>query len=302
MIRSGLVLGLTLMITFGCRTERGRALAPSRPAAASAPAASGRAAVDAERVRRWVAARDRQHLLEEWEMTKEVLLADLKGRDLQARDAACALIALGQEECVPAMIASLKAHGIIQIAEAYLNSGHAGLSEAAAAWICEHGWMAETRRGMAPVTWGSMDPAATRPGPKPALAVIDMQPGFDRDAMTKEEATRRKAIEDALPKTRLREAAVRQAMEPGTVTVTNPNRCAAAVALRSKRDDATGIYAYGKDFGVAPGSSRSIGVCLGEFDVYFAYAADPTALFRGDSFKLSEGKQCDCEATIILPP
>ncbi len=302
MIRSSLVLGITLTITVGCRTERGRVVEPGHPAASQALTEPARASGDAERIHRWVATGDRQHLIEKWAVAKEVLLRDLDGRDLQARDAACALIALGREECVGAMIASLKAHGIIQIAEAYLNSGHAALYEAAAAWVCQNGWMAEERDGTSPTGWAGMDPAAPPPDSKPALAIVDMRPGFDREAMIADENARRKKIEDTVPKGPLHEVGVLQAMEPGTVTVNNPNRCTVAVALRSKRDAATGTYGYGKDFGVAAGSSTSMGVCLGEFDIYYVYATDPTALFRGDSFKLSEGKQCDCQATIILPP
>jgi hypothetical protein len=302
MLRSGLVVGITMTIAVGCRTERGQSVAGNLHAVSETPAASERASADAERVHRWVAAGDWPHLTQEWEVASQVLLRDLDGRDLRARDAACALIALGRAECVDAMIASLKSHGMIQIAEAYLNSGHAALSEAAAAWACQNGWMVEECAGKVPTTWGSMGSAAPPPKPKPTVAIIDLQPGFDRELMAKHENALKKMIEDSLPKGPLHELGVLQAMEPGTVTVSNPNRCTVAVALRSKRNSATGFYEYGKDFGVAARGSTSMGVCLGEFDIYYVYSTDPTALFRGDTFHLSEGKQCDCETTIILPP
>jgi len=282
--------------------ERGRMVEADRRAGAGTFTGSGRAPGDAEQIHHWVATGDWQHLTEEWEAAKEVLLSELDGRDLRARDAACALIVLGREECVGAMIASLKAHGMIQIAEAYLNSGHPALYEAAAEWVCRHGWMAEPREGMSPVRWGSRN--STGPGveSRPTVAIVHLQPGYDRDAMIKHENALRKTLEASVPEGPMHEAAVLQAMEPGRVTVINPNRCAVAVALRSKRDNGTGLYGYGKDFGVAAGSSTSVGVRLGEFDIYYVYATDPTGLFRGDRFSLSEGKQCDCQATIIIPP
>lgn len=302
MLRSGLIVGIVLTIAAGCRTERGQMVTRNPHAVSQTPAAPERGSGDAERIHRWVAARDWQHLTQELEVAEEVLLRELDGRDLQARDAACALITLGREECVDAMIESLKAHGMIQIAEVFLNSGHPALSEAAAAWVCLNGWMAQECGGKPPTTWGSMDPAATPPKPRPNVTIVNLQPGFDRESMIEHENARRKTLEDTMPKSRLHDVGVLQGMEPGMVTVTNPNPCTAAVALRSKRDNVTGIYGYGKDFGVAARGSTSMGVCLGEFDIYYVYATDPTALFRGDSFKLSEGKQCDCQVTIILPP
>ena len=82
---------------------------------------------------------DKAGLLEDWNQTRQLLLADARSRTVRtARNAVFALIALGQDDVVPELIRVLNLHNEQWLAEIYLNSDHQGLSQAARNWAGRH--------------------------------------------------------------------------------------------------------------------------------------------------------------------
>jgi HEAT repeat protein len=112
-----------------------------------------------EGIRFYVATRDKQALLKNWETARKVLVSDANGgSSLQVQNAVLALIGIGQEEALDDLAGILRSRNSPEIARAFLDCGNSRLSDVARAWVREHG--AEIRSaGIDPaVTWGHLQP------------------------------------------------------------------------------------------------------------------------------------------------
>jgi hypothetical protein len=109
---------------------------------------------DEQQVHFWVAKRDARRLLGDWCRTEAVLLNDLESsRYENCEGATYSLIGLGKEEHLGRLITMLETKGRKEMAETFLNSGHAALSEAARLWACRHGHYIHYGRGGQAVRW-----------------------------------------------------------------------------------------------------------------------------------------------------
>jgi hypothetical protein len=109
---------------------------------------------DADQVHWWVARRDRAHLVRNWDVTKAVLIADLKTRF--ALGALYSAIAIGQADFIPDATAALVTGGNRGMAEAFLNCGQPDLKQAAEAWAKVRGYAILAAPDDPPVSWGEM--------------------------------------------------------------------------------------------------------------------------------------------------
>lgn len=109
---------------------------------------------DSDRVHLWIAGRRRAQLVRYWQITKSVLLDDLRSRF--AIDALYAAIAIGQPDFIPDATARLVNGGDRRMAEAFLNCGQPDLKRAAEAWARRQGFSILAGPGMPPVSWGEM--------------------------------------------------------------------------------------------------------------------------------------------------
>lgn len=113
---------------------------------------------DGDVVRLLIAERRKDMLLAIWPDTKKVLLVDARSQDVAcARNAACALISLGQQEVLPQLVEMLGQRRSVDLAEIYLNCGRRELEEAAQEWCTIHGYSIQKRLDFEGSTrWGSM--------------------------------------------------------------------------------------------------------------------------------------------------
>jgi len=107
-----------------------------------------------ERVSFFVAKGDRDELQRIWDQTKRVLLRDLESPEYMFGPIRT-FISLGNEEIIPILIEELDIHGNENMAELYLNCGHATLESAAYSWAHEHGYNIVHTYGWGSTTWGS---------------------------------------------------------------------------------------------------------------------------------------------------
>jgi HEAT repeat protein len=95
---------------------------------------------EAEQVYWRVAGSDYSWLGQHWQMSRQVLLADLRAIEVRkVEHAAYALIELGRKEAILELIAALNRIGTKEMAETFHNCGHEGLAEAAERWAAQHG-------------------------------------------------------------------------------------------------------------------------------------------------------------------
>jgi len=113
-----------------------------------------------EKVRYDVAARDKGALAANWDSVRKVLIADAESGDAaRAENAVYALIGIGRDETVDTLAGILRTRGTAAMAQAFLNSGNARLSETARAWAAQ-GKIELAPGGPTPaVAWGSLQMA-----------------------------------------------------------------------------------------------------------------------------------------------
>ncbi len=112
---------------------------------------------DEETVRFYVASRNRDALLQNWETSRKVLLDDLNSGDARrSENAVYALIGIGKDDVLEPLATILRSKGSPEIAQAFLGSGHAHLSEIARNWAKEHGKEVQAGNDTAVVKWGSL--------------------------------------------------------------------------------------------------------------------------------------------------
>lgn len=93
-----------------------------------------------------------------WSDAKRVLLKDIKSRNTDKLNYALyAFIGIGKDEVIGDLLDVLESHGSIQIAEAYLNSGHEKLIIGAQNWTSQRGLeVYKYGDGNKPVLWGRL--------------------------------------------------------------------------------------------------------------------------------------------------
>ncbi len=112
---------------------------------------------DEERIRFYVATRDKQALLNNWEITRKILMSDAnEGNSRQANNAVLALVGIGQDESLDDLAGVLRTKNSPGIARIFLNCGNSRLSEVARAWTSEHGTDAKSADIGDSVTWGNL--------------------------------------------------------------------------------------------------------------------------------------------------
>ncbi|HEY9650085.1 MAG TPA: HEAT repeat domain-containing protein [Coleofasciculaceae cyanobacterium] len=106
----------------------------------------------------FIAKRQGDKLVDQWEVTKKILLDDVgSGNPNTITNALFTFISLGREEVVPTLIDKLNSQGNKEMALAYLNSGHTQLSTAAEDWAKRNGYRVyKTPNAKPTVTWGGM--------------------------------------------------------------------------------------------------------------------------------------------------
>ena len=111
---------------------------------------------DGDRVHMLLAQRKGRQAKREWDVTKRVLLEDIaSGENRRIANAVFSTVALGKEEMIQLLVDKLNVDGTKTMAEAYLNSGHDGLANAAKQWASSNGYMILSGQGAAPVRWGA---------------------------------------------------------------------------------------------------------------------------------------------------
>ena len=91
------------------------------------------------------AKRDKKLLLERWQDTKEILLADVASKDGFARNnAVYTFIRLGRETILPDLVKIIHKQGHIGLARTYLHSGNKTLKSAGIKWAHTHGYVIKT--------------------------------------------------------------------------------------------------------------------------------------------------------------
>jgi len=90
---------------------------------------------DEEKIHFLVATRQGAKLQENMGLTRRILFADLKAKEMsRTENAAFALIALGADDATPVLIKTLRAKGSKDLAETYFNCGEIELGKAADQW------------------------------------------------------------------------------------------------------------------------------------------------------------------------
>ncbi|HEY9736768.1 MAG TPA: HEAT repeat domain-containing protein [Trichocoleus sp.] len=111
---------------------------------------------DTDKVHLWVALRRGEDLRQNWSVTQQVLLEDVKsGNADRLQYGLYSLISIGQPEAITSLVSLLKKEGNKDLALAYLNCGEATLEKAAEDWAAANGYeVVSTTEGSAPVSWG----------------------------------------------------------------------------------------------------------------------------------------------------
>ena len=112
---------------------------------------------DEERIWVYVAERDRQSLLDNWETAKKVLIDDMESAGSgEIQNAVFALIAIGQDEAIDALVGILGKKGTAAMAKAFHNSGNPSLIEAAQNWSIQNSAELDSGDVNPVVEWGEM--------------------------------------------------------------------------------------------------------------------------------------------------
>ncbi len=112
---------------------------------------------DEDKIRFEIARRDKKALLENWQITKKVLLADANSDDSRlVENAVYAFIGIGRDEVLEDLVRILDTKGNVEMAEKFLNCGNAVLSDAARDWLQEHGSRIEATAVSSDIEWGKM--------------------------------------------------------------------------------------------------------------------------------------------------
>jgi hypothetical protein len=112
---------------------------------------------DEDRVHSYVAERNRNALLNDWDTVRKVLVSDAKTDDeAQVNNAVFALVGLGQENALDDLAEILRVRNSPEIAKVFLNSGNARLSAIAREWMREHSVEIKSENAAGTVTWGSL--------------------------------------------------------------------------------------------------------------------------------------------------
>jgi len=107
-------------------------------------------------VHSWVANGQGYIVEERWNVSKTVLLDDIKSSDYFAiENALYSFIAIGRKEIISELIETLNDNGNKDMAEAYLNCGQMQLSEAARSWAYKNGYIIIKDSGKPLVEWGA---------------------------------------------------------------------------------------------------------------------------------------------------
>lgn len=110
----------------------------------------------AEIVHHWIATRNKEELIREWQRTKAILLEDFDSENRSLKyNALKFLIALGEHDVLPDLISRLRSRNDANLAEFYLNCGNSELEKAGAEWAKSHGYIiSRSPFGGEPVRWG----------------------------------------------------------------------------------------------------------------------------------------------------
>ena len=112
---------------------------------------------DEERIWFYVASRDRQSILKDWNMASKVLIGNLGQRDdKRIEDSVFALIGIGQDESIEELLKIIKENGTQAIAKAYVDSGNDILVKAAQEWAQQNGSEIQAGGKQPGVQWGAM--------------------------------------------------------------------------------------------------------------------------------------------------
>jgi len=113
---------------------------------------------DEEEIHFLVAQRAHSDLQALWAETKRILMKDISSKDTdRISNALYAFIGLGREEIISDLLTLLENYGTVQIAEAYLNSGHKTLVNGAVSWTQDRGLEVQKYAdGNSPVQWGRL--------------------------------------------------------------------------------------------------------------------------------------------------
>jgi hypothetical protein len=99
----------------------------------------------------------RNTLMSMWNITKDVLLNDVRSNDHDVIEHALyAFIGIGNSKILPELIKTLNRDGTRAMAEAYLNCGNTDLQSAASNWAKNHGYIIQMGSGAHPVSWGRL--------------------------------------------------------------------------------------------------------------------------------------------------
>ena len=91
------------------------------------------------------------------EATNMVLLDDLASDDrTQIENAVWAMVGLGDDHRLDAMVGALDNSDSTDLAESFLNCGHGRLGEAARRWAQHRGYEIKAGRGNKPIGWGAL--------------------------------------------------------------------------------------------------------------------------------------------------
>ncbi|MEJ2245007.1 MAG: HEAT repeat domain-containing protein [Acidobacteriota bacterium] len=110
-----------------------------------------------ERIWVYVAERDRQSLLDNWDTAKKVLIDDMAGAgNLEIENAVFALIGIGKDETVDDLVGILGKKGTAAMAKAFHTSGNPALIEAAQNWSIQNSVELDSGDDNPVVEWGEM--------------------------------------------------------------------------------------------------------------------------------------------------
>ncbi len=112
---------------------------------------------DEERILFYVATRNRQALLQNWDIARKILVSEANnGSNRQAENAVCALIGIGREESLEDLAEIIKAKGSTEMAAAFLKSGNTYLAEVARKWANANGGEIKDGSGGGLILWGRL--------------------------------------------------------------------------------------------------------------------------------------------------
>jgi HEAT repeat protein len=114
-------------------------------------------ASDSEQVYDWIGKKDSDHLKQNWEKTRKVLLDDVSSGDRRKiQNAVYSFVALGDPKVVDDLVQALNDHGDQEMAETYLNCSNDRLEQAAHDWAANNGYQTiSIPTGSTPMHWGS---------------------------------------------------------------------------------------------------------------------------------------------------